>query len=93
LKGAFYQPFTSTEANLAQNVDSFHNSDHLGYEKNAFEGMRLVLDVAAEKKIKLIVNGGALNPEGMARDIHKIVCTSACSICIEADRADSGTGT
>jgi hypothetical protein len=62
------------EANLAQNVGDFKSGDHIGYVKNAFEGLKLALDVAAEKKIKIIINGGALNPEGMARDIHKIVC-------------------
>ncbi|KPM46511.1 hypothetical protein AK830_g170 [Neonectria ditissima] len=57
------------QANLAQNSTSFREGSHPGYEPNALQGLQLSLKLAAEKGIKLIVNGGALNPEGLARAV------------------------
>lgn len=68
------------EANLAQNVKSYQSGAHPGYEPNALSGLTLSLQVAVEKKIKLVVNGGALNPRGLAERVtemvgHNIPCT------------------
>jgi hypothetical protein len=65
---------TSTEANLAQNADSYSAGTHAGYDPNAYEGICMSLEPAAKSNIKIIVNGGALNPEGLARKIAHEVC-------------------
>ncbi|KAF7555018.1 hypothetical protein G7Z17_g2517 [Cylindrodendrum hubeiense] len=57
------------EANLAQNVDKFKANEHNGYEINALEGLKLSLEVAVRRRIRLVINGGALNPEGLARAV------------------------
>jgi hypothetical protein len=46
---------------------------HPGYEKNALEGLRLSLEVANDRRIKIIVNGGALNPKGLATIVAEMV--------------------
>ncbi|KAH0841223.1 hypothetical protein FOPE_06170 [Fonsecaea pedrosoi] len=60
------------EANLAQNAENYQAGAHHGYDPNALEGLKLSLEVAAERRIKLIVNGGALNPEGLAKVVDSM---------------------
>lgn len=64
---------STIEANLAQNAESFYAGSHTGYEPNALEGLKLSLPLVAEKNIKIIVNGGSLNPEGLARVVASLV--------------------
>jgi len=46
---------------------------HPGYEQTALDGILLSLQAANEKRIKIIVNGGALNPKGLAEQVVKVV--------------------
>jgi len=48
-------------------------SGHPGYEKTALDGIVLSLDAINEKGIKIVVNGGALNPKGLAEEVLKLV--------------------
>ncbi|MCJ1396817.1 hypothetical protein MMC11_000007 [Xylographa trunciseda] len=52
--------------NLAQNAEAMRTGSHPGYEPTALEGLTLSLDVVYEKRIKVIINGGALNPKALA---------------------------
>lgn len=61
------------EANLGANAEKFQRNEHAGFEPNALEGLKLSLDAVSERKIKIIVNGGALNPEGLARMVQDMV--------------------
>ncbi|MCJ1376996.1 hypothetical protein MMC17_000086 [Xylographa soralifera] len=54
------------EMNLAQNAEAMRGGSHPGYEPTALEGLTLSLDVIYEKRIKVIINGGALNPRALA---------------------------
>ncbi|MCJ1395916.1 hypothetical protein MMC18_008802 [Xylographa bjoerkii] len=54
------------EMNLAQNAEAMRTGSHPGYEPTALEGLTLSLDVIYEKRIKVIINGGALNPKALA---------------------------
>jgi hypothetical protein len=61
----------ATEAEkLASNPDSIET----GWAPTALDGLRLTLDLADQKRIKIIVNGGGLNPRGLAEKTHKMVC-------------------
>ena len=44
---------------------------------SAMEGLKLSLDIINEKRIKVIVNGGGLDPQGMAEKVHEMVLLSA----------------
>lgn len=49
------------------------DSIETGWVRTALEGLRLTLDLANEKRIKIIVNGGGLNPRGLAIKTHNMV--------------------
>jgi hypothetical protein len=55
------------EMNLAENATAFHAGKHSGWEPTAWEGLELSLDAVAERGIKVVINGGSLNPMGLAR--------------------------
>ncbi|RSL98126.1 hypothetical protein CEP52_010513 [Fusarium oligoseptatum] len=61
------------EVNLAANAEAFANGKHPGYEVSALEGLRMTLDVINTKRIKVALNGGALNPKGLAEAVVELV--------------------
>lgn len=63
-----------TEVNMANNAQAYQRGEHPGYEETAWEGIKQTIDVISNKGIKVIVNGGALNPKGLAMKIDELVC-------------------
>lgn len=61
------------EVNLAANAEAFANGKHPGYETSALEGLKMTLDVINTKRIKVALNGGALNPKGLAEAVADLV--------------------
>lgn len=61
------------EMNIAENAVAMSTSEHDGWEPTAYEGLDMTLDVINEKRIKVIINGGALNPAGLARKVQALV--------------------
>jgi hypothetical protein len=59
------------EANLAHYAEVYAKGEHPGYAPSAYQGLQLSLGVINEKRIKVIINGGALNPKGLAEITHK----------------------
>lgn len=63
--------------NIAQNAEKMAAGSHPGYEPSALEGLTLSLEVLNEKRIKVIINGGALNPKGLAEQVQTmVICLS-----------------
>ncbi|KAI8631450.1 DUF1446-domain-containing protein [Xylariaceae sp. FL1651] len=60
------------EANLAQYAEAYANGEHPGYVLSALKGLELSLDAINEKRIKVIINGGGLNPKGLAEVTHQM---------------------
>ncbi|KAI3325729.1 DUF1446-domain-containing protein [Xylariaceae sp. AK1471] len=60
------------EANLAQYAEAYAKGEHPGYMPTAYNGLQLSLKAINEKRIKVIINGGGLNPKGLAEVIHKM---------------------
>ncbi|KAK6834998.1 hypothetical protein PG987_009692 [Apiospora arundinis] len=54
------------EANLAQYADAYAAGQHPGWVASAWDGLQKSLKVVAERRIKIVINGGALNPKGLA---------------------------
>lgn len=52
--------------NLANNAQAVAKNEHPGYEPTALDGLLLSLEAINEKRIKVVINGGALNPKGLA---------------------------
>lgn len=48
-------------------------SNGAGWIRSALEGIQLSLDLINEKRIKVVLNGGAMNPKGLAEKIHEMV--------------------
>ncbi|KAI9749232.1 MAG: hypothetical protein M4579_006948 [Chaenotheca gracillima] len=59
------------EYNIAQNAEAMKAGSHPGYEPTALEGLKLSLEALNRRRIKVVINGGALNPKGLAETIHK----------------------
>ncbi|ESZ95061.1 hypothetical protein SBOR_4594 [Sclerotinia borealis F-4128] len=60
------------EMNMAENTEAYRSGKHPGYISTALEGLSQSLELLAEKKTKVIINGGALNPEGLARKVDEL---------------------
>ncbi|TGZ79388.1 DUF1446-domain-containing protein [Ascodesmis nigricans] len=59
------------EANLAWNASSYRAGQHPGYEPTAKDGLWRTLPVLHDKRIKVIINGGSLNPRGLAEEVDQ----------------------
>ena len=59
------------EMTLAEHVDAMALGEHDGYEIPAWEGLEMCLDVTNEKRIKIVTNGGAQNPRGLAQKVQE----------------------
>jgi hypothetical protein len=58
------------EINLAENAEKHAAGSHPGWEPTALEGLTMSLSVINEKRIKVVINGGALNPKGLAEKVQ-----------------------
>ncbi|KAJ6104080.1 DUF1446 domain-containing protein [Penicillium sp. IBT 18751x] len=61
------------EVNLANNAEAWRNGEHPGYEPTAWEGLRQTIDVIAQKSIRVVINGGALDPRALALKVEALV--------------------
>lgn len=59
--------------NLAQHAEAMAKGAHSGYAPTALDGLKQSLEVVAEKGIKIVINGGALNPKGLAEETFRLV--------------------
>ena len=68
------------EMNLAENAEKFAAGKHDGWEPTAWDGLEQTLDVLDEKRIKVIINGGSLNPSGLARKCQALVTSKGYNL-------------
>lgn len=61
------------EMNLAEDAEAYRAGKHNGWEDTAWEGIKSSIDVLAEKHIKVVINGGCLNPQGLAEKVAELV--------------------
>ncbi|KAH6643289.1 hypothetical protein BKA67DRAFT_665109 [Truncatella angustata] len=60
------------EANLAQHASAYSRGAHPGWVASAWDGLQKSLGAIAERRIKVVINGGALNPRGLAEATDKL---------------------
>ncbi|KAF2713517.1 DUF1446-domain-containing protein [Pleomassaria siparia CBS 279.74] len=60
------------EVNIAENAEAYAKGQHPGWEETAWDGIQQTLDILNEKRIRVIVNGGAQNPKGLAEKIQQL---------------------
>ncbi|GME48524.1 hypothetical protein G7Z17_g13366 [Neofusicoccum parvum] len=70
------------EVNIAKNAEAFAAGQHPGYEPSAWEGLEMTIDVINEKRIKVALNGGALNPKGLAEKVAALVRQKGLSLTV-----------
>ncbi len=59
---------------MAKEADSLRQGSGAGgWVATALDGIQMTLPLINEKRIKVIVNGGGLNPEGLATRVHDLV--------------------
>lgn len=63
------------EMNLADNSRAYRDGKHPGWEPTCEDGIMQSLEVVSEKRIKVVVNGGALNPKGLAEKVAGVVAS------------------
>ncbi|KAF3919569.1 hypothetical protein ABW20_dc0102807 [Dactylellina cionopaga] len=61
------------EVNIAQNAEAMAAGAHPGWERTAWDGIAETIDLLVEKRIKLIINGGAHNPKGLAEKTAQMI--------------------
>ncbi|KAK7179830.1 duf1446 domain-containing protein [Paraphaeosphaeria sporulosa] len=61
------------ENNIAQEAAAMEAGTGEGFKKNAWQALQLSMDVIAKKKIKVVIDGGGLSPENLARRCQELV--------------------
>lgn len=59
--------------NLAEDAEAYRAGKHNGWEDTAWEGIKESIEVIAKKNIKVVLNGGCLNPAGLAQKVADLV--------------------
>lgn len=58
---------------MADNAEAAAASEKPGWIQSAYDGLEMSLDLIYQKKIKVIVNGGCLDPRGLALEVERMV--------------------
>nr|UWK20164.1 duf1446 domain containing protein [Trichoderma rhododendri] len=61
------------EATMASSAVQRAQSNGPGWIQTALDGIQLSLDIINEKRIKIVINGGAMNPKGLAERVHALI--------------------
>ena len=61
------------ELNLGNDAEAYTKGEHSGWCQTAWDGIEMSAELLAEKKIKVVINGGSLNPKGLALKVHEFV--------------------
>ncbi|CAK3736652.1 Hypothetical predicted protein [Lecanosticta acicola] len=61
------------EINLGNDAEAMSRGEHPGWIPTAWDGIEQSAELIHEKRIKVVINGGALNPKGLALKVHEFV--------------------
>lgn len=59
--------------NLAENATAYREGQHPGYEQTALDGLVESIDLIHKTGAKVVINGGSLNPAGLAEKCRELV--------------------
>ncbi|KAJ4336021.1 hypothetical protein N0V87_005742 [Didymella glomerata] len=68
------------EVNIAENAQAHAAGTHPGWEQTAWDGIEQTIDLLVEKRIKVVVNGGAHNPRGLAEKVQELVTSKGLDL-------------
>lgn len=92
---AFYGPVDVitgdylAEINLGNDAEAMARGEHPGWIPTAWDGIEKSVDLMNEKRIKVIINGGALNPRGMAEKVHELITTKKLDLTVAYVEGDN----
>ena len=58
---------------MANNAQAWRTGHHPGYEPSAWEGIQQTIDIISQKGIRVVINGGALDPKALALKVEALV--------------------
>lgn len=61
------------EMNLAEDAEAYRAGKHDGWEETAWLGLEMSIEELAKRKVKVVINGGCLNPAGLASKVAELV--------------------
>jgi hypothetical protein len=61
------------EVNIAENAQAHAAGNHPGWEQTAWDGIEQTIGLLNERRIKVVINGGAHNPNGLAEKVQQLV--------------------
>jgi hypothetical protein len=61
------------EMNLAEDAEAYRAGKHDGWEETAWEGIEMSIEELAKRNVKVVINGGCLNPAGLAEKVANLV--------------------
>jgi hypothetical protein len=61
------------EVNIAENAQAHAAGNHPGWEQTAWDGIEQTIDLLNERRIKVVINGGAHKPRGLAEKVYELV--------------------
>lgn len=61
------------ENNIAQEAAAMEAGTGEGFKKNAWQALEQSMDVIAKKRIKVVINGGGLGPQNMAKRCQELI--------------------
>ena len=71
-----------TELNIVENAEAHAAGKHPRYELTAWEGIERTVDLPVEKRIRVIINGGAQDPKGLAGKTQEFVNSQSNGVVI-----------
>jgi hypothetical protein len=69
------------EVNIAENAQAHAAGNHPGWEQTAWDGIEQTIDLLSQKRIKVVINGGAHNPQGLAEKVQVLVSSPRSRNC------------
>ncbi|KAK5462942.1 hypothetical protein LTS15_002654 [Exophiala xenobiotica] len=79
------------ENNIAQEAAAMDAGTGEGFKKNAWEGLQLTMDVIAEKRIKVVINGGGIGAENMAKRCQDLITKNGYDLTVAYVSGDNIT--
>ena len=70
------------EVNLANDAEAYAKGEATGWMATCWDGIEKSIDLINEKRIKLVLNGGALNPKGLALKTHELVASKGLDLTV-----------
>ncbi|KAI5358187.1 Putative acyclic terpene utilization [Septoria linicola] len=77
------------EINLGNDAEAYTRGEHPGWCQTAWDGLEMSAELLAEKKIKVVINGGSLNPKGLALKVHELVKSKGLDLTVAYVEGDN----